>query len=736
MSALDIAARGQAKAALSGHPARFDSFAARSVARGIDRIASSGYGATGKGAATYVSDALCTAALLAAHPRFVVRTANGRIFRLLPLGQAVSVEQGGAVGDGASNDQPAIQATIAYAEAVGIGEVAFDCHRYAIWTPLRTSPALAIFAADGEPLVVRRSLTLRGRAANRTVLDFKGLGGADPQTSWQLVPLSTTDPTPTVWRGDGLFILGDPDNAVPDPPSVARLELNRLVLRGNCARTGSHSYPVDTVTGDGWDLSHKGLRIQDTVMGDLVLVDTDMIGWRGEILYLGGFGPKALRMERVRLLTTNGDAFNPGVICDVTAIDCEFGDAFQAHEDTGKRSARYINCLWRDCLRMNLGSGPTSGYQYTYLYPTRDNATQPPITQLEACEFRNVGSATIGCWVRGRVRTTDSTVLLDANPFGALHDIDLDIEAQLDQKDLIESVILYGPETLTTQVNGAPAGTWIAPPSNIHIRLRQVRTKLARQNGRRWFGVRYGKFIDKSCSITIDNSEAASGSGIFQNSYPEPAMPRIAVHHAIPLAAFSSHGSHSLGVLSADRLVYPMNPLGGLDCASNTRFNVTLPAYPAGGAAYGYAEGQTFRLCKLSNTGELRFGQNTIASMAMQQSRVLRNESDWIEFAYNELLSRWEETGFYSSAGVTLFGTFGPYDPFPIAPGGVLTLPVGIPGVALGDTVTSSLSVNPSGLMLSGAVVSPDNVAVTLFNPTASAIDLPTLTVRAKVEKG
>lgn len=735
MSAFDFTARGQARAALSALPDCFVRFGTRAIAPGIDRIASSGYATAGAGAASYVSDSLCTAALLAAHPRFVVRTTNQRIFRLLPADNAISVEQGGATGGGIANDQPAIQATIAYAEAIGIREVGFTCERYALWTPTRSSPAWSLFAPDGQPLVIRRSLILRGRAPRRTTLDFKGLGGANPQTSWQLVPLTATDPTPTVWRGDGLLILGDPGDSYPETFAVARLELNRLIFKGNCARTGSHDYPVNTVTGDGWDASHKGLRIQDTKMGELVLVDTDMIGWRGEILYLGGYGPTSLRMERVRLLTTNGDAFNPGVTCEVTAIDCEFGDAFQAHEDTGKRSARYINCLWRDCLRMNLGSGPTNGYSYTYLYPTRDNTTQPPLTQLETCEFRNVGTATIGCWVRGRVRTTDSTILLDAHPFGALHDIDLDIEALLDQKDLIESVTLYGPETLTTQVGGAPAGTWITPPSNIHIRLRQIRTRLAKQNGRRWFGMRYGYYIDKSCSIVIDDSEAAVGAGIFQNSYPEPAMPRITVRGLVAPGAFTSHGSTSLGVLSADRLVYPMNPLGGLDCASNSRFNVTLPAHPAGGANYGYAEGQVVRLCKLSNTGEIRFAQGAIAAMAMQQTRILRLESDWIEFTYNELLERWEETGFYSSAGTVLGGTFGPYDPFPIAPGAVLNLPVGIPGAALGDTVVASLSVNPAGVLVSGAVSSTDNVTVALFNPTAAAIDLPTLTVRAKVEK-
>ncbi|HET9628950.1 MAG TPA: hypothetical protein VFP14_05640, partial [Novosphingobium sp.] len=85
----------------------------------VAAVTTGGYAQAGLGGATYIADGLATAALAAAHPRFCKASANGRYFRL--AGDCVQVAQGGATGGG--NDQPAIQAAVAYAAAVGIPEV-------------------------------------------------------------------------------------------------------------------------------------------------------------------------------------------------------------------------------------------------------------------------------------------------------------------------------------------------------------------------------------------------------------------------------------------------------------------------------------------------------------------------------------------------------------------------------------------------------------------------------------
>ena len=130
MSALALPALGLAQRSAQSLPALFAELATRMPASEIARLDSAGNAVSGKGAGTYIADDLATQALADAHPRFVLRTANARVFRLLPEGGSISVEQGGAAGDGLVNDQPALQATIDYAEAVGAREIRFESAHY------------------------------------------------------------------------------------------------------------------------------------------------------------------------------------------------------------------------------------------------------------------------------------------------------------------------------------------------------------------------------------------------------------------------------------------------------------------------------------------------------------------------------------------------------------------------------------------------------------------------------
>ncbi len=327
------------------------------------RLDSTGHAAEGRGPASYIADALATEALLAVHPRFVFRTANDRIFRLLPEAGSLSVEQGGAAGDGAGdgsgNDQPAIQAGIDYAEAVGARELRFESARYVLHCPVRSAPLSDTRAEGGHPLVVRQSLALRGYAPDRSVLDFRGIGGVDPENNFQLIATSGSNPAPTVWRGGGLFLQGETIDPAPAP---RRLELDRLVFQGNRLRTGNYDWPADPATGDGWDISDKALWLQDCRAGAIICRDVDMIGWKGEIVYLAGVAEAVERIDiaRCRFLTTNGSAFNPSPKADLLATDCEFGDCFMAHE-VSKTHAAYRNCRGAIASGWRWGAaGPTA----------------------------------------------------------------------------------------------------------------------------------------------------------------------------------------------------------------------------------------------------------------------------------------------------------------------------------------------------------------------------------------
>ncbi|HOA50195.1 MAG TPA: hypothetical protein PKJ55_12210, partial [Novosphingobium sp.] len=108
----------------------FTQIATENIRSGTDLVQTSGRDAIGKAPGLYAADALATAALFAAHPRFVARSSNGRYFRALPQEGRVQVDLSGARGDGIVDDGPAIRATTAYAAAIGAQGISFSQPRY------------------------------------------------------------------------------------------------------------------------------------------------------------------------------------------------------------------------------------------------------------------------------------------------------------------------------------------------------------------------------------------------------------------------------------------------------------------------------------------------------------------------------------------------------------------------------------------------------------------------------
>ena len=108
----------------------FNDIINQNLRTGTDIVQTSGRDAIGVAPWRYACDALATAALQAAHPRFVARSSNGRYWRALPEAGRIAVEVGGAKGDGLTDDGPTIRAAYAYANAVGARAVSFGSAKY------------------------------------------------------------------------------------------------------------------------------------------------------------------------------------------------------------------------------------------------------------------------------------------------------------------------------------------------------------------------------------------------------------------------------------------------------------------------------------------------------------------------------------------------------------------------------------------------------------------------------
>jgi hypothetical protein len=108
----------------------FSEIPQQNLRSGTDIVQTSGRSVLGVAPWRYVSDALATAALMAAHPRFVAQSSNNRYWRALPENGRIPVEVGGAKGDGITDDGPAIRATHAYVAAIAAKGASFLSARY------------------------------------------------------------------------------------------------------------------------------------------------------------------------------------------------------------------------------------------------------------------------------------------------------------------------------------------------------------------------------------------------------------------------------------------------------------------------------------------------------------------------------------------------------------------------------------------------------------------------------
>lgn len=453
----------------------FTQFSQQNLRSGTDVVQTTGRSALGVAPGTYVADSLATAALFAAHPRFVGQSSNGRYFRALPINGELPVELGGATGNGAANDQLAIQATVSYAEAVGARVIVFSASEYRLFCPVRTSepaaPMLEHFY-DGFPIVVSRPLIFKSQRQGGSRLVFRHSDGSDRAANYQLVTSPTTG-QPTVWRGGGIFLKCpeiEPSNFA-DRPAVTLVD---MVLDGGIPRSNYFVWPARASDGDGWDITDKGLWVEgDRYSGDLTLIRSTITGFRGELIYQAGLGNGGLTIRDSVLSETNGNLIQAGG----TGLDIDGLTgmrAFQAFEGWSGRHGRIVNTVFDGCIQTgSLAGGRFSSGPFNNI-PTRMPDGEMPWLHLDV-EFRDCGKIKLGSWSRGRVRLTDSFLQFDGSQTFAegIHDVDLEVQATADQITGITPVVLVGSDL---------AGKMSL--SDIRIRLACWRSDDARANGR------------------------------------------------------------------------------------------------------------------------------------------------------------------------------------------------------------------------------------------------------------
>ena len=413
------------------------------------------------GSGDYVADALATPELARRHPRFCVITSNGRCFRLAPAGGLMTIEQAGALGDpggrGVANDQPAFQAAVDYAAAVGIARIGLSKPSYSLWMPPRTLP-LAEGGAQGNAITLGQDQKIHfiGLGKARTIMRFFAPGGRslDGITAGKAFHLVGGK----VWRGSGFYLPSTTRvNYRQFVRSGARqsLTLEHLVVDGGTRMSDYSGIPARPTDGKGWDVTHKGIHCQSDRRGsDITVLDCEMTGWRGETIYASNDPSSQLIVRNSTFSQSNGQGLNPNG-CMVDVEDCKIYSCYMGIEGwTGLRAGRISRVEIVDCVkaftidggyydhRKQVASapGPTPPADFG---PAGTLAAQPFDPGKISIVVRHSGRAYIGSWLSGSIEAVDTTIVIGdgtATPGGANH-VDLDLTMISDRTDLAFVII-------------------------------------------------------------------------------------------------------------------------------------------------------------------------------------------------------------------------------------------------------------------------------------------------------
>jgi len=627
-------------AATDGALLTFAAIAFTNIPAGVDLIRTSGGAVSGDGCmGVYISDATATAGLAAACPRFCTRSLNGRYFRLLPQYGAIAISQGGALG-GANDDQPAVQACLDYAKAIGCRELLWDFDVVSLRCPLRTSNAdqynTDAWAQDGQSIWVTARIKFTG-LPTETHIKMLAHDGTSLETGWQNVGGN-------VWRGSGINLLGGPSWEDPTSYNNTFFVMENIWLDGGCDYTGVRT-AVTPASPDGPDLTNKGIRQQDTSVANITLINCKITGFKGETFYVGGGN---FVLKNVTMEGSNQSCFNPstGVI---HVEDCYFGNTNAAFEILGGVGGQLTNCRFYNCNQVAVTGGPAGGpgTQWNYATVNRITTQAPPWIDFIDCEWTNCGTFLGGNYLRiERPRVTDTLfVFSTALTMGEFESTYIrDMEYTIDQMSALPLINIQGAPNLTTPVpTGLPGPPNIQPIADVHMRINVHRTPLAIAANR--YAIAYavtGEVDPNSCSLSIGEAEGVQlillpnyGGTTLQvplTTCDGPTMSQL-------IGGGTPYGMTMLTMAAGPYAIPVSGPRHGMQ---NTGIAAAIACTMA--ATYTVAHGQRTRIYWYGSTAgtTFTFARNG-TRLRLNADCTLGVAFDWLEVEYNAITCKWHE---------------------------------------------------------------------------------------------
>lgn len=254
--------------------------------------------------------------------------------------------------------------------------------------------------------------------------------------------------------------------------------LERIWLDGGTTANGNLNWsnpPTDVP--NGWDVSHKGIAFQpDRYMGDLILRDCRISGYRGELIYASNNIESGLIFDgMVELAETNGQALNPAgghVTCPgyIRAWNCSI--AIEGWLGVGNLRGEFRNMLRSSTFCGGIIDQSGSGIGFTPQRPL--DARWPrtfPAFELDITISSPQQTINVGSFLTGKITAIDSTVAFAANetsgPFkGGIIDTDLEVIIVVDKANLATGISMTG---------GTASGSKLL--RNVRVKPRTFRTK-------------------------------------------------------------------------------------------------------------------------------------------------------------------------------------------------------------------------------------------------------------------
>ena len=221
-----------------------------------------------------------------------------------------NVKNYGATGNGSTDDTVAIRNALGAAEAAGGGIVYLPAGNYAVDLQPGDPSEGSIFTIDTSNIVFIGDHNAAGQST--TYLDGYCQGLKNPATTW------TDNSDGTIGRFSMFKIANAPTQ------TISGIQIRSLVINGDAGWTGNYTVGGVQSTGDGWDMTHKGIEIVDQGHISSVLVFNGTVeNWRGEEIYDGGDSTGTVNIIRDNLVSSDADAVSCSA--NVTVAYCTIG---------------------------------------------------------------------------------------------------------------------------------------------------------------------------------------------------------------------------------------------------------------------------------------------------------------------------------------------------------------------------------------------------------------------------